>query len=89
MEAAGLNLIVFITAILTVTASTRDSNGVCNSCNCQFNNIQVLDQLVDGRIANTIGEFLFYNSIVASYVLATSCVLYFAMTHCSIFYTQV
>ena len=58
MEAAGLNLIVFITAIFTATASTQD-NGVCKSCNCQFNNIQVLDRLVDGMIANTIGGLLF------------------------------
>ena len=58
MEAAGFNLIVFIAAVLTAIASTQD-NGGCNSCNCQFNNIQVLDRLVDDRIANTIGELLF------------------------------
>lgn len=61
MEAAGLNLIVFIAAVLIATASTQ-GNGACNSCNsaqCQINNIQVLDQLVDGRIANIIGELLF------------------------------
>ena len=55
MEAAGLNLIVLIAAVLTATASTQ-GNGVCNSCNCQFNNIQVLDQLVNTKIANTIGK---------------------------------
>ena len=58
MEAAGFNLIVFIAAVLTATASIQN-NGVCNSCNCQFNNIQVLDRLVDSRIANTIGELPF------------------------------
>ena len=68
MEATGLNLNVFITAILAATASTQD-NGVCHSCNCQFKNIQVLDQLVDAKIANTIGGLLFgiwtmmYNSL--------------------------
>ena len=54
MEAAGLNLIVLIAAVLTATASTQ-GNGVCNSCNCQFNNIQWLDELVNTKIANTIG----------------------------------
>ena len=58
MEAAGLNLVLFITAVLTTTASTLDST--CNTCNCQFNNIQVLDQLIDMRIASriNIGELL-------------------------------
>ena len=50
-----LNLIAFITAILTAAVSAQ-GNGVCNSCNCQFNNVQVLDQLVDARIASTIGK---------------------------------
>lgn len=53
---ADLDLIAFITAILTATVS-KQGNGVCNSCNCQFNNVQILDQIVDARIANTIGKF--------------------------------
>ena len=66
MEAAGLNLVVLITAVLTATASTQ-ANGVCNSCNCQFNNVQVLDQLVNARIANTIGKFIAVLAIVSLY----------------------
>ena len=66
MEAAGLNLVVLITAVLTATASTQ-ANGVCNSCNCQFNNVQVLDQLVNAEIANTIGKFIVVLAIVSLY----------------------
>jgi hypothetical protein len=58
MKGAGLNWIVLIAAVLTASASTQ-GNGVCNSCNCQFNNIQVLNQLVDARIANTVGKLQF------------------------------
>ena len=72
MEAAGLNLVVLIAAVLTATASTQ-ANGVCNSCNCQFNNVQVLDQLVDARIANTIGKF---NNIIAVLAIVRLHIIY-------------
>ena len=66
MEAVGLNLVVLIAAVLTATASTQ-ANGVCNSCNCEFNNVQVLDQLVNARIANTIGKFNCFSNSKSAY----------------------
>ena len=72
MEAAGLNLVVLIAAVLTATASTQ-ANGVCNSCNCQFNNVKVLDQLVNAKIANTIGKF---NNIIAVLAIVSLHIIY-------------
>ena len=32
--------------------SAKDPDGSCSSCNCRFNNIQVLDQIIESKIAN-------------------------------------
>ena len=53
LEGSSLNLILVITAVVTAVDSTQDNS--CNACNCQFNNIQVLEQLIDGNIAGKIG----------------------------------
>lgn len=49
---------VIIAVVSTVSA---ESEGICQACNCQFNNIEVLNQMIKTEIAT--GE------------LATACII--------------
>ena len=46
-----LSLLLAITVVLSATADSTQPDGTCNACNCQFNNVQVLEQLIDAKIA--------------------------------------
>lgn len=51
--------LIFITT--TCAAAVSAQSGTCQTCNCQFNNVQVLDQLIADRIntalVNGTGEY--------------------------------
>ena len=42
-------LAIIVTA--TCVAAVSAQSDTCRACNCQFNNVQVLDQLIEDRIA--------------------------------------
>ena len=46
-----LSLLLAITVVLSATADSTQPDGTCKACNCQFNNVQVLEQLIDAKIA--------------------------------------
>ena len=42
-----------VCAIIAITSTVSgEEGGTCTACNCQFNNIEVLDQLIESRIAS-------------------------------------
>ena len=54
MEKSTLKFLVTMTAVAIVSSvitvdATQDNT--CNACQCQFNNIQVLDRLIESKIA--------------------------------------
>ena len=51
--------------------SAKDPDGSCSSCNCRFNNIQVLDQIIESKIANGDQHCMqyIYRSIYANDIL--------------------
>ena len=62
MDSARLNLLLAITVTLSATADSTQPDGNCNACNCQFNNVRVLEQLIEAKIAtaraNESGEVI-------------------------------
>ena len=62
---------LFILYVLFSLASiTSAQDGACKACNCQFNNVDVIDQLIDRRIAAATqpGELLLkFNSLFINY----------------------
>ena len=44
--------LIFVTT--TCAAAVSAQSDTCRACNCQFNNVQVLDQLIEDRIATTL-----------------------------------
>ena len=46
--------------LLSPAATSAQSDGSCRACNCQFNNIEVLDRMIESKInkslANDPGE---------------------------------
>ena len=53
MDLVCLNLLLAITVALSATADSTQPGGTCNACNCQFNNVQVLEQLIEAKFATT------------------------------------
>ena len=49
MESAWLLLLL----VVTTTQAAYAKDGICNTCNCQFNNVQVLDQLIRRIVADS------------------------------------
>ena len=49
-----MNVSTLLSITVTITTSMLFSVVIshesCNVCNCQFNNVQVLDQLIEGKI---------------------------------------
>ena len=42
-----------VCAIIAITSAVSgEKRGNCKACNCQFDNIEVLDQLIESRIAS-------------------------------------
>ena len=76
----ALVILYSVCAIITVTSIVSgEEGGTCTACNCQFNNVKVLNQLIELKIASgklaTI--IINYNSIqvVGIHVQCTSKVL--------------
>ena len=55
-------LFLVIFTLGTCVAAVSAQSDTCQACNCQFNNVKVLDQLIEDKIAaameNTTGKFL-------------------------------
>ena len=45
---AAMTAIAIVSSVITVDA-TQDNT--CNACQCEFNNVQVLSQLIESKIA--------------------------------------
>ena len=54
MNSAGIHLLLGITIAI---AAPSMQEGTCNACNCQFNNVQVLTQLIREEISSIVGNF--------------------------------
>ena len=48
---AAVTAVAIVSSVITVDA-TQDNT--CNACQCQFNNFQVLSQLIESKIANVL-----------------------------------
>ena len=48
MMSAKLFVVILAIAIHEAASSQ------CNACNCQFNNVEVLDQLIDAKISTAL-----------------------------------
>ena len=46
----ALKVCVFLVATAIVVASALGPQSQCTACNCQFNNIEVLDQLLEAKV---------------------------------------
>ena len=55
MTSAGIHLL-FGTLIAISAAPSSKGEGTCNACNCQFNNVQVLTELIRMEIASIVGN---------------------------------
>lgn len=58
MNAASIYVV--LSAIIVVRGNLalaeQGQGGTCNACNCQFNNIQVLEQLIESMIATNLAN---------------------------------
>ena len=41
-------------AIVSVSSTASAQGGTCNACNCQFNNVEVLNRLIESKIATGV-----------------------------------
>jgi hypothetical protein len=46
----SLNSLMLVVALMHSVLTTVISQESCNVCNCQFNNVQVLDQLIEDKL---------------------------------------
>ena len=42
----------FIIVAIVSTVTRTVSGGTCEACNCQFNNVELLDQLIESKVAS-------------------------------------
>ena len=49
-----IKLLTLIFVITTCAAAVSAQSDTCRACNCQFNNVQVLDQLIEDGIATAL-----------------------------------
>ncbi len=52
MNKFGIALYVLVAAIALTAANAQS----CTTCNCQFDNIQVLNQLVEAKVKSTLAN---------------------------------
>ena len=56
MKNTGFKLLAAaIVAVLSPTG-VSSQDGACTACNCQFNNVQLLEGLIDDKIPRGIGK---------------------------------
>ena len=46
--------LVLTFVITTCAAAVSAQSDTCRACNCQFNNVQVLDQLIENKVTTTL-----------------------------------
>jgi hypothetical protein len=52
MASVDLYLVFAVIAIVSTVSSQEGSQGTCQACTCQFNNVEVLNQLIESKIAS-------------------------------------
>ena len=55
MNSAGIHLL-FLGALIATGVAPSKGEGTCNACNCQFNNVQVLTELIRAEIASIVAN---------------------------------
>ena len=50
---AATTAIAIVSSVITVDATCTQDN-TCNACQCQFNNVQILGQLIESKIATVL-----------------------------------
>ena len=62
--ALAFNFSLMLTIILSSAFTVSPQGDTCNACNCQFNNVEALTQLIESKIAtartNEAGELTLY-----------------------------
>ena len=54
MDKIGLAFVLFlVTAAASLSVVTAQT---CNACNCQFNNVQVLSQLIEAQVNRALAD---------------------------------
>ena len=54
MDKIGLAFVLFlVTAAASLSVFTAQT---CNACNCQFNNVQVLSQLIEAQVNRALAD---------------------------------
>ena len=53
MNTSGITLRVLVAATAITAANAQSA---CGACNCQFNNIQLLDQLLEAKMKSTLAS---------------------------------
>ena len=53
LNLAGIQLLLLGT-LIAISAAPSKGEGTCNACNCQFNNVQVLTELIREEIASIV-----------------------------------
>ena len=49
-----MDVAFLLLVISAIFSQAQSQSGTCTACNCQFDNIQVLDQLIDLKIATRL-----------------------------------
>jgi hypothetical protein len=50
MSSILFNYVILLVSIFSTTDIASAQNNYCNACNCQFNNVQVLKELIRAEI---------------------------------------
>ena len=75
MMVLAFNFCLMVTIILSISCTQPVSaqGDTCNACNCQFNNVEVLAQLIESKIAtamtNESGKPIKFDGFSASVLL--------------------
>ena len=56
MGPGNLSSVLVVIVIMCSTTANSQSSG-CNACNCQFNNVKVLQQLIESKMATALLNF--------------------------------
>ena len=56
MEQSGCALFVFMAVTVTVTAFSVSNANSCPVCNCQVNNVEVLEQVVRAQVHRVLAN---------------------------------
>ena len=65
--------LVLTFVITTCAAAVSAQSDTCRACNCQFNNVQVLDQLIEDKattaLVNGSGEYICVHCMMNHHIM--------------------